>query len=464
MVKIPVQKRKREAGQAIILVVVAMGVFLFGAVGLAIDGSHMYAQRQMAQAAADAGAQAGILSIFNGTNTSGAHAFTASSTVATCSGSGPTPCYYAQRNGFDPSSDTVTYDAPATDQLRVTVQRSVSTTLIRFFGPTAATIKATGTAAIVNVVSPVPILVTSPTASGALSMSGNPSITICGGPNRSIQVNSNSATAFSANGSWSVDLQHAGPLDPGDCSAGTGADFGVFGGPNSAGSGLNAGTTGQYVQPASPISDPLASVTPPPVPSAAPAKTALADGVSGCPASPPKACQLYSPGLYASGINIMNETAVFKPGIYYFSNGGLSTGAHGGMEMATGFTDPGTGWTGNVLFYNTGSGTFDIAAANSSANLVGSPAASAYKGILFFQDRAAAAKTHNLGGGGQMSLTGTVYMPGATQTLNLQGGSGSGTLIQGEVIIGKLSLSGNSGIHMNLNGSGVTVRQIALIH
>ena len=60
----------REDGQAVILVVVAMSVLLIGALGLAIDGGQMYAQRQMAQAAADAAAQAGIMSIFTGTNIS----------------------------------------------------------------------------------------------------------------------------------------------------------------------------------------------------------------------------------------------------------------------------------------------------------------------------------------------------------------------------------------------------------
>ena len=68
MVKLAVQKKKSEAGQAVLLVVAAMSVFLLGAVGLAVDGSHLYAQRQAAQAAADAAAQAGIVSIFNGTN------------------------------------------------------------------------------------------------------------------------------------------------------------------------------------------------------------------------------------------------------------------------------------------------------------------------------------------------------------------------------------------------------------
>src|SRR3954449_11265478 len=200
-----------------------MSIFLLGALGFAIDGSHLYAQRQMAQAAADAAAQAGIMSIFDGTNGTGTHAFTASSTVTTCAASDPkTPCYYAQtRNGFNAASDVVTFDVPTAaavgvntsslssdpvNLLRVTVQRPVNTTLIRFLGPSTATIRATGTAAIVSVMSPVPIIVTHPTMSGALSSNGNPSINICGGPTRSIQVNSSSSTSLSMNSNTTVDL------------------------------------------------------------------------------------------------------------------------------------------------------------------------------------------------------------------------------------------------------------------
>src|SRR5437763_4986147 len=96
MVKSTVQRRKSEAGQAVFLVIVASTIFLFGAVGLAIDGSHMYAQRQMAQAAADAAAQAGILSIFDGTNGSGTHQFATGASFTCASSDAKTPCYYAQ--------------------------------------------------------------------------------------------------------------------------------------------------------------------------------------------------------------------------------------------------------------------------------------------------------------------------------------------------------------------------------
>ena len=78
MVKVAV-RNKSEGGQAVLLVIAAMSIFLLGAVGLSVDGSHLYAQRQAAQAAADASAVAGIMSIFDGTNT-GTNAFGSSNT------------------------------------------------------------------------------------------------------------------------------------------------------------------------------------------------------------------------------------------------------------------------------------------------------------------------------------------------------------------------------------------------
>jgi Flp pilus assembly protein TadG len=110
---------RSESGQSVLIVVLAMAIFLVGAVGLAIDGGQMYAQRQMAQSAADAAAQAGIMSIFRGTNITSAFPFgtgappIASSTCTTADGR--TPCVYARLNGFGgTSSDTVIMSFPAT--------------------------------------------------------------------------------------------------------------------------------------------------------------------------------------------------------------------------------------------------------------------------------------------------------------------------------------------------------------
>jgi hypothetical protein len=343
--------------------------------------------------------------------------------------------------------------------------------------------KATAMAAIVSVVAPVPILVTHPTLTQSLNLQGNPAITICGGPSRSIQVNSSDANAFHMGGSASVDLSHAGPLDPGNCTTGTGADFGTWGGP-AANPGVTLGV-GRYVEPSSPILDPLANVAPPAIPTTIGSHAALANGVSGCPAAPKKACQLYTPGLYAGGIDGKNSTPVFEPGIYYLQGGGLSCNANCDLYMGTGFTDgasgTNTGWTGNVMFYNTGSaaqptnsGSINIG-ANGSVNLVGSPGGSAYKGILFFEDRAADAQSHSMGGGGAMTLIGTIYLTNTLATmkaasahyqgLTLQGTPGSGTLVQGEIIVGTLTLGGNGGITMNLNpNASLVVRQVALVN
>src|SRR6185369_17971224 len=89
-------------------------------------------------------------------------------------------------------------------------------------------------------------------------------------------------------------------------------------------------------------------------------------------------------------------------------NGGFINDANGNMLMAPGYpADPKTG--SGMVVYNTGTGIFDIG-ANSNARLQGADNDSFYEGILFFQDRDAAAQTHNLGGGGTIVLTGALYI------------------------------------------------------
>jgi Putative Flp pilus-assembly TadE/G-like len=491
---------KDEEGQAIVIVAVAMSIFLIGAAGLVIDGANLYSQRQMAQTAADAAAESGMMSIFDGTNGTGAAAFSTGSTITCTTADAETPCVYARQNGFGGSaSDTVTIDFPdkstvsgvsfattyPTVLIRATVQRNVSTTLMRFVGAgSTTTVSATAMAAIVSVTAPVPILVVHPTKSGSLHTNGGVDVSITGGPSRSIEVNSNSTTAVTTAGSGTIDLSLAGP-------SGNGADFGVWGGPSSAPFTFVPGTLpGRYLPRASWMQDPLAAVAAPPVPTnTGPMGThvALANGVSGCPASPKKGCQLYYPGLYTAGIDGKNSTPVFVPGIYYIqSNAGIACASNCDMVMATGFTDTGanttgTGWTGNVLFYNTGStskptttGPINLG-SNGSVNLVGSPNSSTYKGILFFQDRAADAQTHSLGGGGAMTLVGTIYLTNTRSTilgssthfqeLDLQGNPGSATNIDGEIIVDVLGLGGNAGITMSLSSTPtLIISEVAMIN
>ena len=459
--------------------VVCLSLFMLGALGLGIDSAQMYAHRQMAQTAADAAAQAGILSIFDGTNSTSPNPFGVGLSPAafTCTTSDlRTPCVYARNNGFGATAaDTVIVSFPQSENgatlssdpvpaIRVTVRRTLNNGLIRFVGPSTGTIIASAEAAIVTALSPLALLITHPTLANALSASA---VTVCGGPAKSVQVNSNSPTASSAAG---IDLSHAGPSDPGDCSTGTGADFGSFGGPTSTPSGMSLGTTGHFVQPASPVLDPYASIPAPAVPAVAVAKTALANGVSGCPVSPKKGCSLYSPGLYPGGIAVKNETAVFKPGLYYMAAGGFGNAANGAMVMSAGFSsDPATG--AGMVVYNTGSGAFG-AGSNASATLRGSDYTSTYKGILFFEDRTAQAQTHNLGGGGGVTLTGTIYLTNTLaimqgnaaqyQTLSMSGHSS--IQIDGVIVVGALSMGGASSVQFNLTGvPSLSTRQISLV-
>ncbi len=505
---------KDEEGQAIVIVALAMSIFLLGAIGLGVDGSHLYSQRQMAQTAADSAAQAGMMSVFDGTNAAGTVGFTATpGTSITCTTTDTkAPCVYARQNGFGGSAgDTVTIDFPsppatyapgvtfsgsyATVLVRATVQRNVKTTLMGLLGSTATTVKATAMAAIVDVIAPVPILVTHPTKSGSLHTNGGVLVTICGGPRRSIEVNSSSSTAVTTAGSGTIDLSHAGPLDTaGTCTTGTGADFGVWGGPGSAPFTFNTGSLpGKYIPSASWMQDPLANVAAPPIPTTTTGtQTQVASGTAPCPSSAgPHGCKVLTPGLYAGGVNLTNTTALFKPGIYYIQGGGFTCRANCNASMLAGTADPspptgtGTGWDGTssgggILVYNTGStatptnaGRFDLG-ANGSVSLVGSPSGSAYKGILFFQDRASNAQTHSLGGGGNLTLQGTIYLTNTRSTmlttstqfqeLDLQGNPGSATHIDGEIIVGVLGLGGNAGITMNLNSNAaLIVSEVAMV-
>ena len=510
-----------EEGQAVLAIVVLSAIFLLGAVGLGVDGAHYYAQRQMAQTAADSAALAAITSIYNRTNTTGSTAFPTNAAFTCTTTDARTPCYFASKNGFGGSAaDTVTIDYPGSagapgvslspdypvNVARATIYRNVNTTLLSLLGTSVSSVKATATAAIVYVVAPVPILVTHPTLDSSFFMNGTPNVRICGGPSRSIQVNSNASTASGVSGgggSAVVDLSKAGPADSGTCTTGTGADFGARGGPSSTYAPLSGhlGTTGHYVQPDLLMQDPLENVPYPPLPvNVAPMGThvPLANGVSGCPASPSKPCQLYYPGVYTGdatnpAIDGKGSTPVFMPGIYYLQSVYASQPSKGfaidcsslcDMNMATGAaadTMTGTGWTNNVMFYNIGlpadptnAGRFNIA-ANGGSNLIGAPLNSVYKGVLFFQNRNTVAQAHTMGGGGTMTLQGTIYLtntiatmsttPTQYQALTLQGGPGSGTLIQGEIIVGSLALGGNGAITMNLNANRyLLVSQIALVN
>ena len=436
--KRPVHTFGREDGQAVILVVVAMSILLIGALGLAIDGGQMYAHRQMAQAAADAAAQAGIMSIFDGTNGTSAHPFgtgtppIASSVCTTADAR--TPCVYARNNGFGgTSADTVTLSFPATvsgvtlssgnvPAFAVTVQRSLKTGLIRFVGAGATvTITAKATAGLVGAVSPDCVYALDPSAPNAFQATNGATVALSG---CAIAVDSSNSDALTVNGGSTV----------------TASAITVAGGDSitNGGSTTPAPTTG-----ATSVADPLASLPSP--------------AVGACNYTnynPGWGTWALTPGVYCGGINISNgATATFAAGTYIIKGGSLT--------LVGGTTDTGSG----VMFYLTGTNaSYGSVNISNGANVTFSgPTSGSYMGIVFYQDRTiTSAVNATFAGGVAMKVTGTLYFP-TTSVLFSNGSSVSN--VYTAIVAKQVSFTGGTSLQYDATGmkTGLFSKAVALV-
>jgi hypothetical protein len=118
-------------------------------------------------------------------------------------------------------------------------------------------------------------------------------------------------------------------------------------------------------------------------------------------------------------------TATLNPGVYYI-NGNLSVA--GGASLSG---------TDGVTFYITNGGTVSIT-GGAAMNLT-APTSGAYKGILFYQDAADTSK-FKFAGGTSGTINGIFYIPGAQLDLN----GGSGQVLNVDLVVGTLNVSGNS--------------------
>jgi hypothetical protein len=425
-------------GQVIILMVVAMGIFMFGALGLAIDGGQLYAQRQMAQAAADAAAEAGMMSILRGTNATSAYPFgTGTPPIASsvCTKTdGRTPCVYARDNGFGGSAaDTVTLSFPATvsgvtlssatvPAIAVTVQRTLHTGLIRMVGgPASTVVTAKATGGIVGGVYAQCIYVLDPSAQNAFQATNGASVTIngCG-----ISVDSTNSDALTIAGA----TVSASAID-------------VVGGVsiNNGGSSTPAPATG-----AAAAADPFASL-PAPSPDTCTAHPTMT--------SPGSNASL-SPGTYCGGITVSNSATnvVFQPGVYVIDGGGM---AFGGGATASG---------SGVMFYLTGTNTTyaSVTIANGAGVTFSGPTSGTYLGVVFFQDRSITTSSNaTFSGGSTMKLTGSLYFP-TTGVSFSNGAAAAGTTA---IIAKQVSFTGGTNIQYDSTGlkTGLFSKAAALV-
>ena len=412
--------RRPESGQVMLFVLLGLGLFLIGAMAFAIDMSNLWFNRQAAQTAADAACTAGAMDMLvdytNGTTNQGGFSVSGSPAAVDCSTSQtPAPCQYATLNGFDSSisqssansgtlGNNVTFQVSSTAPPGVTapppaiaanafLSVKITDNIPTFFagmlrGTTKQNIGATAVCGVLQATSPIPILVLNPTISGSLHMNGggalssaNGDIQIAGGPSKSIQVNSSSATAVTLSGNPTINLCAGGSNYCGSTQGVWGTEPAPSGFWNTVSKCTTVNTlcTGTQTapiwnSPSPPILDPFASISAPAQPLITFISTSgtpgIAHNVSGCP--DPAGCHKFSPGYYPNGIDVFGFTAIFDPGIYYIGAANVcnNAGAKGALcERAGSCMRPssltGDG-SGGVIFYFAGAQSVNVGGGGGS--------------------------------------------------------------------------------------------------
>jgi len=332
------QRLPSQRGQAFLVIVIFVGVLLLAVMGLATDYAQIWAHRQMAQGAADAACEAAAADLFlTGTDPTASTDFPGldftwiGSTFDCSAKPNSVPCKYASANGYSGSKVTVSFPASlpgvppipaaygpiANPYVKVSITDPVPMSFTKLVSSNGTVnISAKAGCGLNPQNTPIPLVVLHRTASSSLSVSGSASITIIGGPARSIQVDSSSSTAASVG---TVDLSLAGPN-------GNGADFAVFGGPSTMPAAVNLGSTGKWIPGANPLGDPFASkAAPASAPVTAGTATPVPFNINGCP--DPNGCVEFTPGDYSgcltgSSLNPGDKGCLLLP--YKGSNPGFA--------------------------------------------------------------------------------------------------------------------------------------------
>ncbi len=110
--------RQNESGQALVFLVLALGLVFVGAGALSVDMSNLWFHRQAAQNAADAACTAGAMDLLvDAQGGATGHQGFVSGTAFNCSTSSTAaPCQYATKNGYnsDGTGNLVSVSFPAT--------------------------------------------------------------------------------------------------------------------------------------------------------------------------------------------------------------------------------------------------------------------------------------------------------------------------------------------------------------
>jgi Putative Flp pilus-assembly TadE/G-like len=399
---------------------------LCGVAAFAIDCGMMLEFRRRVQATADAAALSAANDLYahysanNGVDTGGS-ARTSALTTATA-------------NGFsgDGTQSTVTVHIPPTSG-PFTGTAGFAEVIVTYYQPRgfsgifgSGTIPVTARAVARGLWTTYAngIILLDPTASGALTDSGNGSITVNGGASIVIDSSSASAAVVSGNGSVSAS-QFVITGSPGDIVSGNGRFVG----------GIESGQT-QTVDPLGYLPEPSAGGL------SVQSNSQLSVGGN--------SSQSVSPGVYVGGISVSaNASLTMSPGVYYMQGGGFTSSGNGNIS--------GSG----VLIFNSPNSTSDKISLAGNGNINLSPPTSGmYQGITMFQERTSSAPI-SITGNGSISLSGTVYAAHAAVTLSGNGGS---NVVGGQYIASTMSVSGNGSVNMTWSSTTTSrTRRIGLV-
>lgn len=370
-----------ESGQASVLLLLILGIFLLASVGFAVDLSNMWFHRQIAQSAADAACVAGAMDMLylqKGTITSSPN-FTVGTAGDCSSASSAALCQYAAFNGYTATTSAagwgsgtpggavaVSWTFPSSVSgatgssavtypfLNVVVQEKPLTWFMSLLGVSSMALGASCTCGLSPGNPPAPLVILNPTIASALTLSGGAHIVIKGGPQTSIQVNSSANGSPSSNASSNAVYCSGGNGYPIDTSAagpsGTGGNVAVVGGPTSnqycgANYIMNNTTSAKWKSPVVVVADPYAGVPAPTQPAGKVAEattpiatvaqgytpssdatygyiygTWVASGTDSCPNTASQQHYLtYSSTYPYNGGNIYGSCLEFTPG--YYPNG-----------------------------------------------------------------------------------------------------------------------------------------------
>jgi hypothetical protein len=429
-----------------VAVLVAMCLWaLLCVVAIAVDGGLIMEEKRHAQAAADAAALAAAADLFQ-------HYRTANGQDTPQKSGKASALAIASANGYsnDGNNSIVTVNIPPASGLysgqagyaEVIVQSNKVRTFSAIWGSGALSVTARAVARGRWVPSSPGVLVLDYSGKGTFSVQGGGAFTESGA---AVVINSSDPQALIDTGNGTViatEFDITGAL-----SVSNQATLKTSPIPNN----INEGVP--------PTADPLAYL---PAPSPPPAAAAIQvtknykDPVTG---NTYKNYYLLSPGSYGgpsqpSLPNFTNgDLVVFKQasagngGIYFLTAGGFNSNS-ADIRMDT-------GTTGGMMFYNAGTGKNDgiNIAGNSNGTVTITPLTSGtYQGMSFFQNRSAT-ESLQITGNGKFSISGTLYVAGAT--LAVAGNGVTAATIGSQWIAKDVSISGNGNVQLTYTSGTV---------